>query len=134
MPNTKQAKKRMKTDDDRRMRNKTVRSAMRTAVKNVLQSENADEAKAAMPTAMKRVDKAAKKNIIHDNAAARKKSQLQPTSTACRAELRLRRSPPSRSRRPTAHGPLPDRRERRIQVAPPRGGALQQGRCLRFRP
>ena len=65
MPNTKQAKKRMKTDDDRRMRNKTVRSAMRTAVKNVLQSENADEAKAA------------KKNIIHDNAAARQKSQLQ---------------------------------------------------------
>ena len=77
MPNTKQAKKRMKTDDDRRMRNKTVRSAMRTAVKNVLQSENADEAKAAMPTAMKRVDKPAKKNIIHDIAAARKKSQLQ---------------------------------------------------------
>ena len=77
MPNTKQAKKRMKTDDDRRMHNKTVRSAMRTAVKNVLQSENADEAKAAMPTAMKRVDKPAKKNIIHDNAAARKKSQLQ---------------------------------------------------------
>lgn len=77
MPNTKQAKKRMKTDDDRRVRNKTVRSAMRTAVKKVLQSENADEAKAAMPTAMKRVDKAAKQNIIHDNAAARKKSQLQ---------------------------------------------------------
>ena len=55
MPNTKQAKKRMKTDDDRRVRNKTVRSAMRTAVKKVLQSENADEAKAAMPTAMKRL-------------------------------------------------------------------------------
>lgn len=77
MPNTKQAKKRMKTDDDRRMRNKVVRSSMRTAVKKVLQAENAEDAKAAMPTAMKRVDKAAKKNIIHDNAAARKKSQLQ---------------------------------------------------------
>lgn len=77
MPNTKQAKKRMKTDDLRRMRNKTVRSAMRTAVKKVLQSENAEDAAKALPAAMQGVDKAAKKNIIHDNAAARKKSQMQ---------------------------------------------------------
>lgn len=77
MPNTKQAKKRMMTDDLRRMRNKTVRSSMRSAVKKVLQSESADEAKAALPMAMKKVDKAAKVNVIHDNAAARKKSQLQ---------------------------------------------------------
>lgn len=77
MPNTKQANKRMKTDDERRVRNKTVRSSMRTAVKKVFQAETAEEANKALPEAMKRVDKAAKKNIIHDNAAARKKSQLQ---------------------------------------------------------
>lgn len=77
MPNTKQSKKRMITDNDRRMRNKTVRSAMRTAVKSVLSAESAETAAAALPLAVKRVDKAAKKNIIHDNAAARKKSQLQ---------------------------------------------------------
>lgn len=77
MPNTKQAKKRMITDDARRMRNKTVRSAMRTAVKKVLQAQTAEDAAKALPAAMKGVDKAAKKNIIHDNAAARKKSQLQ---------------------------------------------------------
>jgi small subunit ribosomal protein S20 len=71
MPNTKQAKKRMVTDDARRMANKTVRSSMRSAVKRVL-----EEAKAGMSEAFKRVDKAAKKNIIHDNAAARTKSQL----------------------------------------------------------
>lgn len=77
MPNTKQAKKRMHTDDVRRQRNKVVRSSMRTAVKKVLQSEDAGEAGAALATAFKRVDKAAKNNVIHDNAAARKKSQLQ---------------------------------------------------------
>ena len=76
MPNTKQAKKRMVTDDARRMRNKTVRSSMRSAVKKVLQSDSADEAKAVLSEAFKRVDKAAKKNVIHDNAAARTKSQL----------------------------------------------------------
>ncbi|MEM9378671.1 MAG: 30S ribosomal protein S20 [Planctomycetota bacterium] len=77
MPNTKQAKKRMHTDEVRRMRNKTVRSSMRTAVKKVLQAENAEVARAALPEAFKKVDKAAKSNVIHDNAAARKKSQLQ---------------------------------------------------------
>lgn len=76
MPNTKQANKRMKTDDIRRVRNKTVRSAMRTAVKKVLLSTDAETAEAALPRAYKQVDKAAKKNVIHDNAAARKKSQL----------------------------------------------------------
>lgn len=77
MPNTKQATKRVKTDDERRQRNKTVRSSMRTAVKKVLQADDAASAEAALPAAFKRVDKAAKKNVIHDNAAARKKSQLQ---------------------------------------------------------
>ncbi len=76
MPNTKQAKKRMETDDIRRMRNKVVRTSMRSACKTVLQAETAADAQAALPTAFKRVDKAAKKNIIHGNAAARKKAQL----------------------------------------------------------
>lgn len=76
MPNTKQAKKRMETDDIRRMRNKVVRSSMRSAVKKVLQAESQADAQAALPAAFKHVDKAAKKNVIHDNAAARKKAQL----------------------------------------------------------
>ena len=76
MPNTKQAKKRMETDEIRRMRNKVVRTSMRSAVKKVLQAETTADAQAALPGAFKQVDKAAKKNIIHDNAAARKKAQL----------------------------------------------------------
>ena len=77
MPNTKQAKKRMEQDERRRLANKSLSSSMRTAVKKVLQADDAAAAEAALSTAFKRVDKAAKTNVIHDNAAARKKSQLQ---------------------------------------------------------
>lgn len=82
MPNTKQAKKRMVTDEVRRLANKAKTSAMRTAVKKVLQAENAAVAKAAMPEAMRTIDKCAKKNIIHAKAAARKKAQVSRASQA----------------------------------------------------
>ncbi len=76
MPNTKQAKKRVRQDDERRMHNKTIRSKMRTAMKRVLAAPSSDEAAQAMPGAMKEIDKAAKRNVIHENAAARYKSRL----------------------------------------------------------
>ena len=76
MPNTKQATKVVKRDEARRLHNKAVTSAMRTAVKSVLNAESPEAAKKALPNAMKRVDKAAKKNLIHANAAARVKGQL----------------------------------------------------------
>ncbi len=76
MPNNKQAKKRMNQDVERSAANKVVRSRMRSAMKQVLQAESLEEARKAVPEATKRVDKAAKKNIIHANSAARKKAQL----------------------------------------------------------
>ena len=76
MPNTKQAKKRMRQDEEARLANKVKRTAMKTAVKKVMQAEDSDSARAALPEAVKRIDKCAKKNIIHANAAARKKAQL----------------------------------------------------------
>ncbi len=76
MPNTKQATKVVKRDETRRLHNKAITSAMRTAVKSVLNAESPEAAKKALPNAMKRVDKAAKKNLIHANAAARVKGQL----------------------------------------------------------
>lgn len=76
MPNSKQAAKRMRQNEKAREENKRVRSAMRSAVKKVLQAPSPEEAKKALPAAMKKVDKAAKKNVIHANTAARKKSQL----------------------------------------------------------
>ena len=76
MPNTKQATKIVKRDELRRTQNKSITSAMRTAVKRVLQAESPEAARKALPDAMKKVDKAAKKNLIHANAAARVKGQL----------------------------------------------------------
>jgi len=76
MPNTKQAKKRMKQDELKRLDNKAVKSRMRSAIKKVLGAPDAQAAQAAMPEAMKRIDKAAKKHIIHENAAARYKSRI----------------------------------------------------------
>jgi len=76
MPSTKQASKRMKQDERRRQANKAARSAMRSAVKKVLQAPSPEEAEKALPEAMRKVDKAAKRHVIHANTAARKKSQL----------------------------------------------------------
>jgi len=76
MPNSKQARKRLRQSEDRRAANKATRSAMRSAVKKVLRAESPAEATSQLPQAMKRVDKAAQKNIIHENAAARIKSRL----------------------------------------------------------
>ena len=76
MPNNKQAKKRVRQDEDRRAHNKTIKTSMRTAVKKVLQADTKEAAEAELPAAMKQIDKAAKNHIIHENAAARYKSRL----------------------------------------------------------
>lgn len=81
MPNTKQAEKRMRQNEARRDSNKNARSRMRSAVKKVLKAGSPDEAKAGLSEAMKRVDKAAKKGVIHRNAADRKKRQLTRAAT-----------------------------------------------------
>ncbi len=76
MPNNKQAAKRLRQSEDRRDRNKADKSAMRTAVRHVLEADPLAPSAPALPTAIKRIDKAAKKNILHDNAAARMKSRI----------------------------------------------------------
>jgi small subunit ribosomal protein S20 len=76
MPNCKQAAKRLRQADARRQENKMVRTAMRTAIKRVLRAESADDAAKLLPMATKRIDKAAKKGVIHANAAARYKRRI----------------------------------------------------------
>lgn len=76
MPNNKQAEKRVRLNETRRQENKIVRSSMRKAIRVVVEADNAEAATAALPTANKRIDKAAKKNVIHDNTAARYKSRV----------------------------------------------------------
>ena len=78
MPNIKSAKKRVKVIAAKTMQNKAVKSNLRTVLKkaDIACTEKADNSEVAIRLAMKKVDQAAAKNIIHKNAAARKKSQL----------------------------------------------------------
>ena len=79
MPNIKSAKKRVKTDQIKRERNKDQITSMRTAIKKVKVSakdENKEIAIQKLDEANKKIDKAVKSGLIHKNKAARNKSKL----------------------------------------------------------
>ena len=78
MANIKSAKKRVKVIEAKTLRNKMIRSDLRTAIKKAefaLQN-NADNKVEATRIAMRKIDCAAAKGILHKNNAARKKSSL----------------------------------------------------------
>ena len=75
MANIKSAKKRVRVIEAKTLRNKATKSALKTAVKKAVNAE--DETKVALTReAIKKVDQACAKGILHKNAAARKKSHL----------------------------------------------------------
>ncbi|MDF0728553.1 30S ribosomal protein S20 [Cytobacillus sp. S13-E01] len=79
MANIKSAIKRAKTSEERRAHNATIKSAMRTAVRSfeaLVTNNDAENAKAAYVDAAKKLDKAARKGLIHKNVANRQKSRL----------------------------------------------------------
>jgi small subunit ribosomal protein S20 len=79
MANIKSQKKRIITNERRRVRNKGVRTALRTYVKRfrtALDAGNVDEAREALQVASRALDKAASKGIIHRNNASNRKSEL----------------------------------------------------------
>lgn len=79
MANTAQARKRARQAEKRRQANASVRSAIRTHIKKVLQAIESKDAKAAQDayrTATSAIDKGETKKLIHKNAAARYKSRL----------------------------------------------------------
>ncbi len=76
MANIKSQIKRNKQNEKRRLRNKAVRSELRTRVKNAEGAVNTETADAATRTAVSKIDRAASAGVIHKNAAARKKSRL----------------------------------------------------------
>ena len=78
MPNTKTAAKRVKTIATRTLRNKANRSDLRTAIKKAelaLANDSGDKVQ-VVRLAMKKIDRAVTKGILHKNNAARKKSSL----------------------------------------------------------
>jgi small subunit ribosomal protein S20 len=73
------AGKRHRKSEERRLRNKSAKSAVRSSVKKFvsLAQKKDPQAEAALREMIKKIDTAAGKGIISKNAAARKKSRMQ---------------------------------------------------------
>ena len=82
MANIKSQKKRNLTNAKRAERNKAVKSELKTRVKSATQSVGAETNAEDVRLAIKRLDKAAAKGVIHPNQAARRKSRLMRTVNA----------------------------------------------------
>ncbi|NLA27277.1 MAG: 30S ribosomal protein S20 [Firmicutes bacterium] len=79
MPVTKSAEKRMRQTVVRTARNRRVKSMVKTAMRRfeeALQEGDRELARTRLVTAVRRIDQAAAKGVIHKNNAARKKSRL----------------------------------------------------------
>ena len=79
MANHKSALKRIRSNERKRVRNRMVRSRARTEVKQAraaIETGDLESARAATIDAIRALDKAASKGIIHRNNAARRKSRL----------------------------------------------------------
>lgn len=79
MANIKSQKKRIITNEKRRLRNTSIRSAMKTMIKKAYQSLTSGDEKqkeAAIKKAIAIIDRACSKGVIHKNSAARRKSRL----------------------------------------------------------
>lgn len=76
MANIKSQIKRNRQNEKRRLRNRAVRSELNTREKAAIAAAGGDGETEALRQAIKRIDKASAKGVIHKNAAARKKSRL----------------------------------------------------------
>jgi small subunit ribosomal protein S20 len=79
MANSKQAAKRARTSADQRVKNMSLRTALRTAIKKIqvaIGSGDAAKADAALKSEVSTIDRTASRGIIHKNKAARQKSRL----------------------------------------------------------
>lgn len=86
MANIKSQKKRIITNAKATVRNKAVRSELRSRVKNALETAGTPENQEALRLAVKRLDKAAAKRTIHPKQAARRKSRLMRKLNAASAK------------------------------------------------
>ncbi|MGQ0637547.1 MAG: 30S ribosomal protein S20 [Planctomycetaceae bacterium] len=79
MPNNRNAAKAARQNEKRRLRNRTARSSLKTLIKRVREAVAKNDgaaADSALQSAVKRLDQAASKKLIHRNKAARLKSRL----------------------------------------------------------
>ncbi|HEY8081574.1 MAG TPA: 30S ribosomal protein S20 [Acidimicrobiales bacterium] len=85
MANIKSQIKRNLQSEKQRVRNKGVRSEMKTRTKSALASVGTDGEAEALRIAIKRIDKSAASGVIHKNQAANRKSRLMRRANALRA-------------------------------------------------
>lgn len=79
MAHHKSAKKRIRQNEKRRIRNRHIRSTLRSALKNLEQNveqQNIEEAKAGLRKTAAIIDAAASKGVIHKNKASRHVSKI----------------------------------------------------------
>lgn len=79
MANIKSAKKRIKVTEAKTKRNRMVKSALKTSIKKfelAVENNNVEEAQTNLVGAVRALDMAATKGVIHKNMASRKKSRL----------------------------------------------------------
>ena len=79
MANIKQQKKRVKTNEKRRVRNMAVRSAVKTEIRKfreLVAAGEKDKAEEQLRVASRKLDKAVTKGVFHRNSAANKKSNM----------------------------------------------------------
>jgi small subunit ribosomal protein S20 len=78
MANIKSAKKRVLVSNKKNLRNRIIKSALKTTIKKyeTAVNENKELAASLLPSVVSAIDKAAAKGILHKNSAARKKSFL----------------------------------------------------------
>ena len=76
MANIKSQIKRNRQNEKRRLRNRTVRSEINTRTKAALAATDDETAAETLRLAVRRIDNAAAKGVIHKNTAARRKSRL----------------------------------------------------------
>jgi small subunit ribosomal protein S20 len=83
--NIKSQIKRNRTNEERRLRNKAVRSELKTRTKNAIAAVGTEDQEAALRLAIKRIDKSAAAGVIHKNQAANRKSRLTKRINALQA-------------------------------------------------
>ena len=79
MANIKSQLKRIRTNERARLRNKAVKSSLKTSIRHFREAAdagNSDEAGTLLRSASRALDKAASKGVIHPNQAANKKSAM----------------------------------------------------------
>lgn len=76
MPTTQSAKKRLRQNETRRRRNRSLRSEIRTRARRIFELESAEGADEQLSELYGLLDRAARRRVLHPKAAARRKARV----------------------------------------------------------